>query len=113
MKETPTFAVTSTTRSRNSSVELPNLGINLVSCVLGIVEIASTILVFVFFVFFLSPSKFIGLEGPIYKLVRIQAKGSSTSTYTTSRSVGETSDLKSKLNPLLFCESCRVPVVPV
>ena len=44
MKETPTFAVTSTTRSRNSSVELPNLGINRESRVLDVVEIASTIL---------------------------------------------------------------------
>ena len=99
MKETPTFAVTSTTRSRNSSVELPNLGINLVSCVLGIVEIASTILVLR--VLLLSPS-FIGLEGPIYKLVRIQAKGSSTSSPSTSRSVGKSLDPKSKLNPLVY-----------
>ena len=44
VKETPTFAVTSTTRSRNSSVELPNLGINRESRVLDVVEIASTIL---------------------------------------------------------------------
>jgi hypothetical protein len=67
---------------------LPNLKINIVSCVLVAMVVASTTLALVFACVPLPYPLILRSKGPIYSLGRSQALGTSSSPSASSRSVG-------------------------